>query len=114
MRVVSSSPGMDQIGDASRDDGAALVSRMQSRGSNNVYWVDTVAHTEVNLTTHEGPGTFDGRFAPDAHTVNLISNKDPDRTPCGKERLGPHGESGPTRLVAHRADATAADFESKP
>jgi len=114
MRLVSSSPGRDEIVDVSRDDGAALVSRMQSRGSNDVYWVDTVAHTEVNLTVHEGPGTFDGRFAPDAHTVYLISNKDRDRTAFGKERLGARGEAGAIELLAQRADADVADFEINP
>jgi dipeptidyl aminopeptidase/acylaminoacyl peptidase len=114
MRLVSSSPGMDQIEDATRDDGAALVSRVQSRSNNNVYWVDTVKHTEVNLTTHDGPGTFDGRFAPDGHTVYLISNKDRDRTAFGKERLGPHGEAGPIELLTQRPDAEVADFEINP
>jgi dipeptidyl aminopeptidase/acylaminoacyl peptidase len=114
MRLVSKSPGMDQIEDASRDDTAALVSRMQSRGNNNVYWVDTVKHSEVNLTAHDGPGTFDGRFGPDGRTVYLISNKDRDLTAFGKELLGPHGEAGPIELLAQRADAEVADFEINP
>jgi dipeptidyl aminopeptidase/acylaminoacyl peptidase len=87
---------------------------MQSRGNNNVYWVDTVKHSEVNLTAHDGPGTFDGRFGPDGRTVYLISNKDRDLTAFGKERLGPHGEAGPIELLAQRADAEVADFEINP
>lgn len=110
MRLVSRSPGMDNFIDASRDGHVALVQRMQSRGNNNVYWVDTVAHAEVNLTAHQGPGTFDGRLSPDGRTVYLISNKDRDLTAFAKEQLGSHGEAGIIEIVTQRSDADLAEF----
>lgn len=111
MRLVSRSPGMDNFVDVGRDNHIALVQRMQSRGNNNVYWVDVVGHTEVNLTAHEGPGTFDGRLSPDGHTAYLISNKDRDLTVFAKEQVGAHGEAGVTQIVAQRPDADLAEFE---
>ncbi len=111
MRLVSRSPGMDNFVDVGRDNHIALVQRMQSRGNNNVYWVDVVGHTEVDLTEHEGPGTFDGRLSPDGHIVYLISNKDRDLTVFAKEQVGPHGEAGVIQIVAQRPDADLAEFE---
>ncbi|HEY0745735.1 MAG TPA: S9 family peptidase [Steroidobacteraceae bacterium] len=111
MRLVSHSPGMDNFIDASRDNHVALVQRMQSRGNNNVYWIDVIGHTETNLTAHEGPGTFDGRLSPDGHTVYLISNKDRDLTAFAKEHVGAHGEAGVIEIVAQRTDADLAELE---
>lgn len=111
LHLVSHSPGMDNFVDASRDGHVALVQRMQSRGNNNVYWVDTVGHTEINLTAHQGPGTFDGRLSPDGHTVYLISNKDRDLTAFAKEQVGEHGEAGVIEIMAQRSDADLAEFE---
>ena len=114
MRLVASGAGMSRFVDASRDNRLALVARMRSRGSNDVYLVDTAAHTEVNLTPHEGSGAFDGKFAPDGHTVYLVSNKDRDLTAFARERLGPHGEAGAMEVIAARPDAELETFEINP
>jgi dipeptidyl aminopeptidase/acylaminoacyl peptidase len=111
MQLVSNSPGMDNFIDASGDGRVALVQRMQSRGNNNIYLVNSVGHTEVNLTAHDGPGTFDGRLSPDGRTVYLISNKDRDLTAFAKEQVGAHDEAGAIEIVAQRSDADLAEFE---
>ena len=84
---------------------------MKSRGSNDVYLVDTSNNREVNLTPHEGPGEFAGRFSLDAKTVYLASNKDRDLKAFAKEKIDLHGESGAMQVLAARADAELDDFE---
>jgi dipeptidyl aminopeptidase/acylaminoacyl peptidase len=111
MKMVAQNSGIGNLEDVSRDNRLALVSRMKSRGSNDVYLVDTGNSKEVNLTPHEGPGEFAGRFSPDAKTVYLASNKDRDLEAFAKEKVGPHGESGAIQVLAARDDAELDDFE---
>jgi dipeptidyl aminopeptidase/acylaminoacyl peptidase len=111
MTMVSRNPGIGSLEDVSRDNRLALVSRMTSRGSNDVYLVDTGNAKDVNLTPHEGPGEFSARFSPDAKTVYLASNKDRDLEAFAKETLGPNGEAGAIQVVAARDDAELDDFE---
>jgi dipeptidyl aminopeptidase/acylaminoacyl peptidase len=84
---------------------------MKSRGSNDVYLVDTANNKEVNLTPHEGPGAFAGRFSPDSQIVYLASNKDRDLIAFAKEDLGPNREAGAIQVIAARDDAELDDFE---
>jgi dipeptidyl aminopeptidase/acylaminoacyl peptidase len=114
MQLLSTSPGTDRVVDSDRNARVALVTRMKSRGSDDVYLIDLVSHKEVNLTAHEGPGSFDGRLSPDARTAYLITNKDRDLTAFGKETLGANGEPGPIKVLAERKDAELADLEINP
>ena len=110
MKMVAQNSGIGNLEDISRDNRLALVSRMKSRGSNDVYLVDTGDRREVNLTPHEGPGEFAGRFSPDAKTVYLASNKDRDLEAFAKERIGPNGQSGAIQVLAARDDAELNEF----
>jgi dipeptidyl aminopeptidase/acylaminoacyl peptidase len=114
MQLLSNSPGTDRFADSDHDAHTALVTRMKSRGDNDVVLIDVATHKEVNLTPHEGPGTFDGRFSPDAKTVYLVSNKDRDLTAFAKEQLGTHGEAGMIQVLTERKDAELAEFEINP
>ena len=111
MKMVAQNSGIGNLEDVSRDNRLALVSRMKSRGSNDVYLVDTGNSKEVNLTPHEGPGEFAGRFSPDAKAVYLASNKDRDLKAFAKEEIGPNGEAGAIHVLAARDDAELDDFE---
>jgi dipeptidyl aminopeptidase/acylaminoacyl peptidase len=111
MKMVAQNPGIGNLEDMSRDNRLALVSRMKSRGSNDVYLVDTASGKEVNLTSHEGPGEFAGRFSHDAQTVYLASNKDRDLEAFAKEKIGPTGEAGAIQVIAARDDAELDGFE---
>jgi dipeptidyl aminopeptidase/acylaminoacyl peptidase len=111
MKTVAKNPGIGNLEDISRDNRLALVSRMKSRGSNDVYLVDTGSGEEVNLTSHEGPGEFAGRFSHDAKTVYLASNKDRDLEALAKETISPDGKAGAIQVIAARDDAELDDFE---
>ena len=55
MEMVAQNPGIGNFEDISRDNRLALLSRMKSRGSNDIYLVDLSSKKEVNLTPHDGP-----------------------------------------------------------
>jgi dipeptidyl aminopeptidase/acylaminoacyl peptidase len=111
MRLIAQNPGSGNIEDVSRDNRLALVSRTRSRGSNDVYLIDTASGKEVSLTPHDGPGDFAGKFSPDAQTVFLASNKDRDLVAFAKEKIGPGLKAGAIRAVATRDDAELDEFE---
>jgi dipeptidyl aminopeptidase/acylaminoacyl peptidase len=110
IKMVAQNSGIGFFDDVSIDNRYALVGRLKSRGSNDVYLIDTRTGREVNLTAHEGPGDFDGRFSPDARIVYLSSNKDRDLQAFARENIGPNGEAGPMRVIAARDDAELDDF----
>ena len=111
MRLVAQNPGIGDLQDVSRDNRLALVSRMQSRGSNDVFLVDIQSGKETKLTAHEGPGEFSGRFSPDARTVYLASNKDRDREAFAEQTIEADGKPGPIKVIVARDDAELDDFE---
>ena len=111
MEMVAQNPGVGNFEDISRDSRLALVSRTKSRGSNDVYLIDLRSKKEVNLTAHDGPGQFAGRFSRDAKTVYLASNKDRDLESFAQERIGPEVAAGAIQVIAAREDAELAEFE---
>jgi len=111
MALVAKNPGIGDLQDVSRDNKLALISRMQNRGSNDVYLVDVRSAKEVNLTAHEGPGQFAAHFSPDARTVYLASNRDRDLVAFAKESIGPNGEPATIKIIAARDDAELDDFQ---
>ena len=111
MKLVSQNPGSGTLEDVSRDGKLALVSRTKSRGSNDVYLVETATGQEINLTPHDGPGEFAGEFSPDARTVFLESNKDRDLVAFAEENTGPGLRGGTIRNLAARDDAELSAFE---
>jgi dipeptidyl aminopeptidase/acylaminoacyl peptidase len=111
MKLVAKNPGIGTLDDVSRDGRHGLVSRMKSRGSNDIYMVDLVSGKEINLTPHEGPGEFAGRFAGEGSgVVYLSSNKDRDLQAFARVALGPNGQPGQIKILAERGDAELDSF----
>jgi dipeptidyl aminopeptidase/acylaminoacyl peptidase len=111
MKLVAKNPGIGTLEDVSRDGRHGLVSRMQSRGSNDIYLVDLVSGREVNLTPHEGPGEFSGRFAGEGSgIVYLSSNQDRDLQAFARVAIGPNGQPGQIKVLAERGDAELDSF----
>jgi len=111
MRLIAENPGTGYTEDVSHDDRYILVSRMRSRGSNDVYMINVESGQGLNLTPHEGPGSFEGRFSSDRKTVYLASNKGRDLMAFAKVVLRPSGEPGPIQVIAERQDAELGQFE---
>jgi dipeptidyl aminopeptidase/acylaminoacyl peptidase len=110
-RVVDN-PGIGGATDVSRDGKRAVVWRMESRGSNNLFLVDLETGTERLLTPHEGPGSFGGGlFSPDASKVYLSSNADRDLIAFAQVKIGDDGKPGRIEVIEARDDAELSDFD---
>ena len=73
--------GTGGITDFSHDRKQAVLTRLRSRGSNDLYVRNLETGAETLLTPHEGPGSFGiGVFSTDGSTVYLSSNKDHDKS----------------------------------
>jgi len=111
MRLAVENRGIGSFSDLTRDGRAAILSRLVSRGDNNLYFVDLATAKETLLTPHEGPGSFGGAFSRDGRTVYLAENAGRDRVAFARARLGVNGAPGPIEVLAERADAELSDFE---
>lgn len=111
-RAHTTSPGMNAYEDVSRDGRRAVVSRLVSRGDNNLYLVDLASGREALLTPHQGPGSFGGGlFSPDGRTVYLSSNQARDTLAFARVLVAADGRPGPIEVLAGRDDAELAGFE---
>lgn len=110
--LVARNPGVGQLTDLDPDRHRGVLSRVRSRGDNDLFLVDLESGRETLLTPHEPPGSFGGgRLAPDASTVYLSSNAGQDRSAFARVRLDPGGAPGPIETLAERDDAELEDFE---
>ncbi|MBW3609350.1 MAG: hypothetical protein KY463_13580, partial [Actinobacteria bacterium] len=86
----------------------AVVTRLVSRGDNNLYLVDLNTRTETLLTPHEGTGSFGwGEFSPDGRRIYVTSNGGRDMLAFGVIELDGAGKPGPIRILAERPNAEA-------
>ena len=109
--MVVQNEAIATLEDVSHDGRHGLLSRLVSRGDNNLYLVDLKTRRETLLTPHEGPGAFSGRFSPDGRTVYLLSNKDRDLLAFARVKLAADGSAGAMEVLAARADAELDGFE---
>lgn len=111
MKMVAENRGTGGINDVSRNGENAVISRVISRGDNNLYLVNISTGKEFNLTPHEGPGSFfGGTFSPDGRTIYLVSNKDRDLLAFSRVKLGADDQPGPIENLAVRDDAEANNY----
>jgi dipeptidyl aminopeptidase/acylaminoacyl peptidase len=108
--MVAELNGIGGIEGVSRDNRKIIISRLASRGDNNLYLIDRETGTEQLLTAHTGPGEFSGKISPDGKTVYLVTNKDRDLTTFGRLRIDAGGKPGPIEVIASRDDAELEDF----
>jgi dipeptidyl aminopeptidase/acylaminoacyl peptidase len=103
-RRVARNKGIGEIADTTADGRFALVSRLVSRGSNDLYLIDTTSDRELLLTKHTGPGNFSGVLSPDGKTVWVGSDLDRDLVAFGKiTHAG--GKASRIEVIASRQDA---------
>ena len=100
-----------RIADTSRDGRLALLSRLVSRGSNDLYpRLHATRASEILLTPHEGPGQFFGVLTPDGSTVYLGTNKTTDHLALGRVKVA--ARAGPRiEVLLAREDAELDDVE---
>ncbi len=81
--LLMKNKGTGGIADFSGDNNKVLITKLVSRGSNDLYLHDLKSKEEKLLTKHEGPGTFFGSLTT-AGEVYMRSDKDRDRIAFGK------------------------------
>jgi dipeptidyl aminopeptidase/acylaminoacyl peptidase len=100
--------GLNGILDVSNDGRLAVVTRLVSRGDNNLYLVDLKTRSETLLTPHQGTGSFGwGEFSPDGRRIYVTTNGGRDMLAFGVIELDRAGRPGPIRILAERANAEA-------
>lgn len=106
---VSDGAGVSRLLDLSPDGRHAVITRLVSRGDNNLYLIDLASGAEVLLTPHSETASFGwGEFSPDGRRIHVTSNGGRDRLDrFGIIDLGPDGTPGPIRIIAGRGDAEA-------
>jgi dipeptidyl aminopeptidase/acylaminoacyl peptidase len=89
--------GIGNITDINKNNDQILLSRLASRGSNDLYLINKVSK-ETLLTKHSGPGSFYGEFSQNGE-IYVASNLDRDKIAFGKiqdgkiEILSEYGDS---------------------
>ncbi|MGH9324144.1 MAG: S9 family peptidase, partial [Vicinamibacteria bacterium] len=107
---VVKNPAVGTFMDLSRDRRFAVLYRQRSRGDNDLFLVEMTGEKETLLTPHDPPAQFAGAvFSPDGTEINLVSNRDRDRSAFARMSL--HGGSiGPIEPLAAREDAELQEF----
>ncbi len=85
--LLLKSSGTGGIVDFSGDNNKVLITKLASRGSNDLYLYDLQTKQETLLTTHKGPGTFFGKLTKSG-VVYLGSNKERDLIAFGTLQKG--------------------------
>jgi dipeptidyl aminopeptidase/acylaminoacyl peptidase len=104
VRLVAKNPGVGDISSISRDGKRALLSRLRSRGDNNLYLLDVAAGKDTLITKHEGVALFSGDIAPDGSAAYIATNKDRDLFAFGKIKFAADGTPGNIEVLAERQD----------
>jgi dipeptidyl aminopeptidase/acylaminoacyl peptidase len=105
-KAIVAKAGNNGVLDVSTDGKYAVVTRLISRGDNNLYLVDMKTGAETLLTPHEGTGSFYwGQFSPDGNRVYLSSNGGRDRIGFGYVELDAARKPSPVKIFASRDDA---------
>lgn len=103
-KLLARNPGIGNISNISDDGKHALLSRLKSRGDNNLYLLDMESGKDTLITKHDGVAQFFGELAPDGKTAYIGTNKDRDLTAFGRVRLGADGTPGPIEILEEHPD----------
>lgn len=107
-KAVGTGKGLDSITDVSRDGRFALISRLASRGDNNLVLVNLETGAETLLTPHTPPAQFGwGEFGADGRRIYAFSDVATDLMAFGEIPLDAAGKPGPFKVLAARPDAEA-------
>ena len=89
----------------------ALVTRLVTRGDNNLWLDDLATGKSTLLTPHEGPASVDGLFGADASTVYLNHDLGLDRSVFARLAIGADGQPSAPQTLASRDDGELQGFE---
>ena len=109
-KMIAESKGIADVVEVSRDGKYVLMSRLASRGDNNLHRVALDGSGDVLLTPHTPPATFVGAaFGATADEIYIGGNPDRDLHAFGRVRVV-DGKATPFEVLSERADAELASF----
>ncbi len=111
LELISKSKGIGSFSDITVDGKYALLNRLESRGSNDLFLIETKTGQEKILTDHKGPGTFFGQFSFTESDIYVGFNKNRDLIAFGKITMSKEGKPGPINTIVERADAELEAFK---
>jgi dipeptidyl aminopeptidase/acylaminoacyl peptidase len=103
--LIAKNPGIGSIAGVTRDGRFGLLSRLRSRGNNNLYLVDLASGKDTLLTPHEGVAQYFGEIAPDGSAIYISSNEGRDLSAFARVRLDATGKPGKIDVLRERTDA---------
>jgi dipeptidyl aminopeptidase/acylaminoacyl peptidase len=103
--LIAKNPGIGSIAGVTRDGRFGLLSRLRSRGNNNLYLVDLASGKDALLTPHEGVAQYFGEIAPDGSAIYISSNEGRDLSAFARVRLDASGTPGKIDVLRERTDA---------
>lgn len=110
-KMIAQGSGITSVADVSDDGRYALVTRLVSRGDNNVYRVALDGSGELLLTPHTPPATFSrAAFGKTADVVYLAGNPGRDFAAFGRIVIR-GGKAGAFEPLAVRDRAELSSFE---
>jgi dipeptidyl aminopeptidase/acylaminoacyl peptidase len=111
LKPVAESTGIASIIEVSKDGRYVLVSRLASRGDNNIYRIAVDGSSDVLLTPHTPPAVYVGAaFGASNDVIYLGGNPDRDLTAFGSVTVR-DGKASPLEVLASRDDAELSSFE---
>ena len=103
--LVVKNPGIGSLTSVTADGRYGLLSRVQSRGNNNLHLVELSSGKDSLLTPHEGLAQYFGEIARTGAAVYLGTNEGRDLTAFARLRLDASGRPGKLEILRERADA---------
>jgi dipeptidyl aminopeptidase/acylaminoacyl peptidase len=103
--LIVKNPGVGSITSVTADGRFGLLTRVQSRGNNNLYLLDLPNRRDTLLTPHEGVAQYSGEIARDGTAVYMGTNEGRDLVAFARRRLDAHGKPGPIEILRERAQA---------
>jgi dipeptidyl aminopeptidase/acylaminoacyl peptidase len=103
--LVVRNPGIGWLTSVTADGRYGVLSRVQSRGNNNLHLVELSNGKDTLLTPHEGVAQYFGEIARTGAAVFLGTNEGRDLSAFARLRLDPRGQPGKLEILRERADA---------
>jgi len=108
--LVVRNPGIGSLTSVTADGRYGVLSRVQSRGNNNLHLVELASGKDTLLTPHEGVAQYFGEIARTGATVYLGTNEGRDLTAFARLRLDASGKHGKPEILRERTDAELDGF----
>ena len=103
--LVVKNPGIGSLTSVTADGRYGLLTRVRSRGDNNLHLVELSSGNDTLLTPHNGVAQYYGEIARTGAAVYLGTDEGRDLSAFARLRLDSGGKPGKLEVLRERADA---------